>query len=75
MLRFQKFDIFTRGDPCAGISKINIYLQGGLLCWNFKDRHFYKGYPYISLKYHFKNAEKEGKVICKGGGVIRRELE
>ena len=36
------------------------------MCWNFKDRHFFKGYPYISSKHHFRNAEKEGGVICKG---------
>ena len=52
MLGFQKLTYLQGGGPCVGISKTDI---------------FYKEYPYISLKYHFKNAEKEGGVICKEG--------
>ena len=63
MLGFQKFDIFTRGDPCAGISKINIFTRGDPCVGISKTDIFIRGYPYISLK-HFKNAEKEGGVIC-----------
>ena len=51
VLGFQKVDIFTRGDPCVG---------------NSKTDNFIRGYPYISLKYHFKNAEKEGGLCVRG---------
>ena len=73
MLGFQKFDIFTRGDPCAGISKINIFTRGDPCVGISKTGNFIREYPYIPLKYHFKNVEKEGGVICKGG-VICSEL-
>ena len=67
MLELKKFEIFTRGDPRVGISKIDIFIRGeGPLCWNFKDQLFYKEHSYIPLKLNIiSKMLKKRRVICR----------
>ena len=66
---------FIQGGTIVFLHKKYKILQGSTLVFDFSNNViiYTREYPYIFEKYHVKNPEKQGGVICRG--VICREPE